>query len=414
MSSTTAAARLTPSLPYDTGVRGWLTILSPRDRVIYGVLLSVMLWIIGIYMVLAVRLLFTENGTFQNMPLNPTTTPETAQIDVVDYATTSTMTPLAIPSPYAPVDAPLPASNPASPPGLAASATPAFTSSPASIPTDTPVEQVHLTLYFADSTETILIAVTRLVPVVNHQMAEAALRELLAGPSPASPLKSPLAPDVQVLNVEVHGDTLTVNFNRSPGNDQSMQALVLTLTEPPAFRNIGRVQLQVNGSNIGLNGNTGSISRPVLNPDNPQSLSTAYNSGTRFLPLYFLSGSYRTRITRLVPRTSAVAQATIEELLRGPGDYSNLLTTPIPPGTQLRSIQRQGNQAIVDLTAAFANAPDRRAALDSLLLSIAELRDSNGEPAFQQIEVLLDGRPLDEFWGPGYAGVFQRPVLNPE
>lgn len=418
MSSTATAARLAPTLPQETGVRGWLTILSPRDRIIYGVLLSVMLLIIGIYMVLAVRLLFAHDSTISNPPASPTGTPATAQIDIVQHLTPPTATVLPVPptrTPPVAVAPPGTATNPTPRTGAIATVPPAVVpASPTSVPTNAVVEQGQLLLYFADPSQAMLVATTRRAPVPGRQLAEATLRELLAGPEPGSGLRSALAAGVRLLNIELRGDLLTVNLDRSPGNAQAVQALVLTLTEPPHFRAIGRVQLQVNGTNSGLDGDTGPISRPILNPDNPQALPTSYNSGTRFLPLYFMQDAYRIRITRLVPRTDAVAQATVEELLDGPGGYSNLLITPIPAGVQLRSIQRQGSRVIVDLTAPFATAPDRRAALDTLLLSLTELRDSTGQSAFQQVEVLIDGRKLEEFWGAGYAGPFQRPALNPE
>jgi spore germination protein GerM len=107
-----------------------------------------------------------------------------------------------------------------------------------------------------------------------------------------------------------------------------------------------------------------------------------------------------------------VAQATVEQLLAGPGNYEMLLSSPIPEGTVLRNIRKEGNRVVVDLSEQFATATDRQQALDTLVLSLTELRNTQGQRIFDEVLVLVEGTPLSEFWGAEYAGPFARPLLN--
>jgi germination protein M len=213
--------------------------------------------------------------------------------------------------------------------------------------------------------------------------------------------------------MSIRNNTITVNLDRHPGDAQALRSIALTLTE---FSTVSHVQIEVNGNPVTFNGETGPIIRPVLNSDNPQGLPLDYSSGTRFLPLYFLdaNGNY-VRITRLVPRTSEIAQKTVMELLAGPGSYSNLLSSPIPGGTELRGIKKaSADRVVVDLTKPFTTASNRAAAVNTLVLSLTELRDTDGRPIFRQVEILVESQKLAEFWGNKYDRVFDRPPLNPQ
>lgn len=190
-----------------------------------------------------------------------------------------------------------------------------------------------------------------------------------------------------------------------------MTAIALTLTELPG---VNQIQVQVDGQNIGLSPAGEPIKRPIVNPDNPDGLSTSFSSGTRFLPLYFNNGEYTVRITRLVPRTSEVARATVAELLAGPEQYDDRLASAIPRDTRLISIRKEDRRAIVNLTAAFIGTQDRRGAVDALVLSLTELRDAQREAIFVQVDILVDGQPLADYWGADFRGPFGRPNVNAE
>jgi spore germination protein GerM len=294
----------------------------------------------------------------------------------------------------------------------------AETNAPAtSEPTAPTATAEHLLLYFTEPTATLLIPVSRPVAAgAAPQQLEAAMQGLIEGPAAGSGLERLLAPDTQVRAVRRDGGTVTVDLDRQPGSEQALTSIALTLTE---FPGVHQVEIQVNGSTIGLNGSAAPIKRPLLNPHNPDNLPEAFDSGeTSFLPLYFRYNGYDVRVTRLVSQTRTPVKATLEALLEGPQGYADLLTAPVPPGTELRpsgiNPDPEERRVVVDLTQRFVDAPDPDAALNALVLSLTELRDSEGQRYYTAVEVLVEGSSLATFWGEGYAQPFERPLLNPE
>ncbi len=281
------------------------------------------------------------------------------------------------------------------------------------VPTPEPeVTMYNMTLYFADATGTLLVPVNRQAEVVNAQVVAAAMRELIAGPHGSLQRLIPSNMQVKDIRLDQETQTLTVDLDRHPESTQSIRSIVMTLTE---FPSVSSVQLQVNGENITFEGSTEPIGRPILNADNPRNLPTAYSSGTRFLPLYFMNNGRYVRITRLVPKTTEIARATVVELLSGPGAYSDIVQSPIPAGTELRDIRKQGSTAVVvDLTEHFLNATNRQAALDAIILSLTELRDTTeqGERIFTHVAFLVEGQDIATFWGEHYRGPFERPSIS--
>lgn len=433
------------------GFYGWILSLSVRDRVIYSLLLLLLVCIVGFYVATGFELL-TQTGQ-QETPIvahtetstsvagtktetspalsptatasatrTPTRTPTTTRTPTISAsptqtsgavlpgtltrtpAPTLTATPSAVSSPPTPVSpTPVPP-TPVPPTPVPPTPVP---------PTSTPqpvTEQEFLTLYFADTQTSLLVPVTRRTMVTDKRVATTAMQELIAGPR--NGLRRLVESDVQVLDVSRQDDTIIVNLSKSPGADLAFYSIALTLSE---FSGVSYVQVQVNGTNIGPGEHTGPIQRPILNVDNPQGLPTEYASGTRFLPLYFLNGDRYARITRLVPRTNSVAKETVEQLLAGPGQYGDVLTSPIPAGTELLEISKDGSTAVVNLSETFTNASNRDAALNALVLSVTELRDiASGERIFQDVVVQVAGHSLAEFWGESYGRSFPRPALNPE
>jgi len=431
-------------------MRRWLSELSPRDQAIYAILLAVLLVIIGLYLVMGIQFLaqtgtpapvvatFTPTATLTHTPTHtpaatpthtpgatPTHTPGSVPTNTVPISPTGTLTATVTVTvtmlPHTPRPAPTDTNTPTNTPVLPAPTdTPApptpIPPTPIPLPTspDTPVppiSQEYLMLYFADATGTLLVPVVRISQVEAKQVATAAMRELIAGPPPD--LRRLVPADVNILSMQREGDMIIANVDRQPGGEQSLRAIALTLTE---FPGVTRVQMLVNGVPVGIGGNNAPIYRPVLNVDNPYGLPTTFESGTRFLPLYFLGaqGNY-IRITRLVPETLETARKTVEELLAGPGQYSDILSRPIPAGTQLRDIAKgENNSVIVDLSHHFASADNRDAALQTLVLSLTELRGSGSTPIFRRVQVRVEGRALSEYWGNGYTGPFERILLNAE
>lgn len=270
----------------------------------------------------------------------------------------------------------------------------------------------NLTLYFADATGTLLIPVNRQAEVIDDQVAAAAMRELIAGPRGSLQRLIPSNMQVKDIHLDRNAQVLTVNLDRHPESTQSIRSIAMTLTE---FASVSWVQIQVNGEPITFEGSKEPIARPILNPDNPRNLPTAYDSGTRFLPLYFLNNGRYVRITRLVPKTTEIARATVVELLSGPGSYSDIVQSPIPAGTELRDIRKQSsNSIVVDLTEHMLNATNRQAALDTIILSLTELRNTTeqGERIFTNVTFLIEGQDIATFWGEQYRGPFERPSIS--
>jgi germination protein M len=403
------------------GVRAWLSGLSLRDRLIYGTLLSVMLIILSIYMVLAVQLFFYDGsgGVADASSGSPTPAPAGAALtEPTPSSTTGPATAVPAPTSTAASSALPPASVPLTP---TQAATPTATSG--LIADDEPPRTFRepMTLYFADASNTLFVPQTRLARVPENpnavQLAEAALRELLRGPLNGSGLNAVVPGNVQLLGVDQVGGTLVVNLDTGGDtlSDEAIRALALTITDLPDLAT-APVQVQVNGSNVGLGDSDKSVSRFAFNVHNPLGLDESFKSrDTSFLTLYYVNdatGDY-VRVTRLVPRTQSVARATVNELLNGPGSsYAGLLAQPIPQGTALIDIYFDAEAApgtlVVNLSAAFAQAPDREAALETLVLSLTNLS------TVQRVDVRIEGQPLADVWGADFAGPFDPPPLNPE
>lgn len=261
-------------------------------------------------------------------------------------------------------------------------------------------------LYFGDATGTLFVPVQRLVPVEDRKVATAAINALIEGPR--NGLERLIDPQARLLSIAINNGLATVNFDRPPhlnGDPRGLHSIVLTLTH---FETINRVQFQVNGRNIGIDG-SGPIGRPVVNPLNPNNLPVDY-AATEFLPTYYLAndGYHTIRIIRMAPKTRQVAEGTVRALIEGPGIYEYAVQRTIPPGTELRAISINQGVVRVDFSARFAEASDRNAAVRTLVESLTTL------PRVSGVQILVEGRSLAEWWGEPYGRVYPKPLINPE
>ncbi|HET9224951.1 MAG TPA: GerMN domain-containing protein, partial [Roseiflexaceae bacterium] len=160
----------------------------------------------------------------------------------------------------------------------------------------------------------------------------------------------------------------------------------------------------INGRNLG-----GPRTRPVVNPINPDGLARDV-AVTEFLPLYFVSndGAHHIRVIRMVGKTKQTASATMRALLEGPIGYEYALRRSIPEGTQLRGVRKDGSTLWVDFTQQFAEAPDRAAAVRTVVESLTTL------PGVSGVRFLVEGASLADQWGADYGRLFTRPPINPE
>ena len=440
-----------------SGMRGWLGTLSPRDRTIYAIMISMLVIIVAIYLFVGLQTLFRPNGsiigaqptnasgtnteqTSQPAATNPSVaTNSTSAADAGQAATsappTPTDLPTDVPSPTPTVEptresAVLPPTSQPTLPPTAAPATasvaatavpptakPATTApkptsvpkptsapkpptaipAPTAIPTPPVSASVKpLTLYFADATGSVLVPVRRNAGVENNRTAEAAIRELIAGPR--NGLQRLVAADAGLLGIRIDKGLATVNFDRDPsdGGDRGLDSIVLTLTD---LGTVSRVQIQINGTNLG-----GARGRPVVNPSNPLNLAVDY-SATEFLPLYFPSvdGAHDVRIIRMVPKTKQVGEATVRALLDGPPpEYTNAVWRVIPANTELRGIKLNDGVLLVDFTQPFADAPDVNAAMRTVIESLTSIKTVRGVQFLVEGQAFADGK------------IFGKPAINQE
>ncbi len=208
-----------------------------------------------------------------------------------------------------------------------------------------------MVLYFADASGTMFVPVQRSVTVVDNRVAQAAVEALIAGPR--NGLQRLVLSDARLLGIQIADGTATVNFDRRPtgaGDNRGLLSIMYTLIE---FPSITRVQVQVNGGNIGVQGD-GPIAWRPINALNPAALPQD-NGRTAYLPLYFVanSGRHDVRVIRMVPKTNEVARATVLALIEGPMEYGDRVWSPIPGDTELRGIKKDGSTIIVDFTPAL-------------------------------------------------------------
>jgi spore germination protein GerM len=354
----------------------------------------------------------TEEPTAAPIILQPTSqatqavteAPTNTSVAASTSVATSTSAPTVSTSAPTAASTPTTTSASATPSAPQPSATPRPTTRPPLPPTQPPTARPPLpptqppaaaairpvTLYFSDATGSVLVPVRRNTEVQDNRIAEAAMRELIAGPR--NGLNRLVNPDTKLLGITIANRRATVNFDRDPGG---LDSIVFTLTD---FSTVSQVQIQVNGTNLG-----GVRARPVLNPINPQNLKVDYST-TEFLPLYFpaANSAHDIRLIRMVPKTKQTAEATVRAILEGPGPYGNAVRQVIPAGTELRGIKINNGVVLVDFTQPFANAGDLGAAMRTVVESLTTL------PTVSGVQFLVEGRAFAD------GKIFPRPAINPE
>jgi len=134
-------------------------------------------------------------------------------------------------------------------------------------------QSVPVTLYFANQTGdnfNYYVPVTRLVQRTSD-VAKAAVEQLIKGPNTGKGLVSVMAPETNLLKVEVSSDNqlVTVDFNdKLLGSDKKIpssaaQAVILSLTETTGA---SKVQLKVNGNVQVSSTDNQSFTKPVARP----------------------------------------------------------------------------------------------------------------------------------------------------
>lgn len=133
-------------------------------------------------------------------------------------------------------------------------------------------QSTPVTLYFLNQNQenySYYVPVTRLVPRTNN-VAEAVIRQLIAGPDQKKGLVAVMAPGAELLKVDKTDDLITVNFSdKMLGPDkkapaEALKAVVLSLTENTNAA--AKVQILVNGDAKVSATDNQSYAKPVSRP----------------------------------------------------------------------------------------------------------------------------------------------------
>lgn len=388
--------RLTPSRRRQT------TSQSRIPMAVYGLFLGILLVAVVVYVFAGNQLAASDPDPSLQMPtVAPTFEPLPTAAPTSDPAvvmSTATAEPTA--EPVAPTATVAIIVATATPETAAATATPetaAATTTPES-------KEMSLQLFFADSSGRLLVPVQRNVTVVSKRVAGAALGALLEGPR--NGLSRILLADVKVNSLTIQDGTALVDVDRRPtttGDVRGFNAIALTLTQ---FDSVKKVKFLINGAEIPAEAGIPS-ERPLINVWNPDGLTIA---DATVLTLYFVSadGRHDVPVSKVIAKTNDVATAHIQGLIAGPGTYADVLKQSLPAGTQLRSVRLDGDLAVVDFNATFADAPDRAGAMRTLVESLTSI------PSIKRVQVQVDGASLATKWGDEFAGPFSKRIVNPE
>jgi spore germination protein GerM len=388
--------RLTPSRRRQTSAQ-------PRiPMAVYGLFLGILLVAVVVYVYAGNQLSGTADDPALQMPTIaptfeplPTTAPTDAPALVVATATAEPTTVAVMPT--ATVEIVVATASPAVIAATATSEAVAITATPDS-------KEMPLVLYFADSSGRLLVPVQRNVTVVSKRVAGASLNALIEGPR--NGLTRVLVQELNVNSLTIQDGIALIDLDRRPtavGDVRGFNAMALTLTQ---FDSVKGVKFLINGGQIPAEPGLPS-ERPLINVWNPDGLTIADST---VLTLYFVAtnGRHDIPLSKVVPKTNDIATAHMQGLIDGPGPYADILKRSIPEGIQLRGVKLEGDLAIVDISAGFADAADRAGALRTIVESLTSI------PSIKRVQVVVEGESLATNWGEEFAGPFSRRVINPE
>lgn len=104
--------------------------------------------------------------------------------------------------------------------------------------------------------------------------------------------------------------------------------------------------------------------------------------------LYFTDGRFLFPVSRRIPATDGVPRAALQALLGGPSEASGL-TSPIPPGVQIRSFTLSEGVAQIDLSAAILGEGDETAAAETAIVETM-----TALPGVSSVALSVEGKAL--------------------
>ncbi|WP_340673255.1 GerMN domain-containing protein [Brevibacillus agri] len=217
----------------------------------------------------------------------------------------------------------------------------------------------------------------------------------------------------EVKGLVIKDGVATVDFSKEfktyeeKDEKKILDAVTRALTE---FSNVKTVQIWVNGTPLT---EMPAASTPITQLDRNHGVNLELADGatpgnTSAVTVYFQGQlddkrTYYVPVTRLVPETADIAKATVEELIKGPKQGSQLFSSLLRT-TRVLDVKQEKDLITVNLSSDILKYDDGKEAspeaLQSLVLS---LTDSTGA---KQVQLLVEGKPLA-------SGEFTKPVSRP-
>jgi spore germination protein GerM len=111
-------------------------------------------------------------------------------------------------------------------------------------------------------------------------------------------------------------------------------------------------------------------------------------AGSTDVTLYFADGPFLFPVSRRLPATDNAPRATLDALFEGPRAGSGL-TSPVPPGLEVRSFAVEDGMARIDLSAALVEGTWDRVAVETAILETM-----TSVPGVTSVEVGVDGHGI--------------------
>ncbi|UIO44202.1 GerMN domain-containing protein [Brevibacillus brevis] len=217
----------------------------------------------------------------------------------------------------------------------------------------------------------------------------------------------------EVKGLVIKNGVATVDFSKDfktyeeKDEKKIVDAVTRALTE---FSTVKTVQIWVNGTPLT---EMPAAKTPITLLDRNQGVNLELGDGavpgdTSSVTVYFQgqlddTRTYYVPVTRLVPETTDIAKATVEELIKGPKQGSQLFSSLLRT-TRVLNVKQEKDLVTVNLSSDILKYDDGKEAspeaLQSLVLSLTETTGA------KQVQLLVEGKPLA-------SGAFTKPVSRP-
>ena len=281
------------------------------------------------------------------------------------------------------------------------------------------VQTWQRTVYLFDSNGYV-VPVSLVLPK-EEGSAKQVLKYMVKG-GPVEMLKpqgfEPVLPEgTKVLGMTIKEGKATIEFssefkNYNKQNEQKiLEAITRSMTE---FSNVKDIAIWVNGQQLEEMPQNGT---PISLLTREKGINTELAEGahpgrTTAVTVYYQGilddkRSYFVPVTRLVPETDKIAEVVVQELIKGPKEGSQLISSLIRT-TKLLGVEQKKDTLVVNLSDDILTFDSKKEAnpevLDSLVLSLTE------NTGVKQVQVLVEGKPLAQSGAQKYDQPVSRPA----